>query len=297
MSLPAQVPARALSTQTPLLAAAPAGPSGLHLEAQPARPAPRRRAPRGSARSRGVPAPHGAPKGSLDAPGRVRGAARLCPQRAALAAHCPGGRLRARLSARPAPRPPAVLPQRLSPPASSRGRVRSRGRARRPGRGWQSLSGPAGRGRRGPSRRLHQQPHLGAPGGTGTAEPHRRPGAPGHVSLVPARSQAPAPRTLPQWGRREPWHRASEHTLARECRLSEKRKDGCSPLAWSTSGCRKDTAGQDAEKTPQLRNSATGRSKATEGAPQEVSGLREGMPLHGQEGPRKKDGSAKLQRP
>lgn len=200
MSLPAQVPARALSTQTPLLAAAPARPSGLHLEAQPARPAPRRRAPRGSARSRGVPAPHGAPKGSLDAPGRVRGAARLCPQRAALAAHCPGGRLRVRLSARPAPRPPAVLPQRLSPPASSRGRVRSRGRARRPGRGWQSLSGPAGRRRRGSSRRLHQQPHLGAPGGTGTAEPHRRPGAPGHVSLVPARSQAPAPRTLPPVG-------------------------------------------------------------------------------------------------
>ena len=114
MSLTAQV----LSTQTPVLAAGPTGP--LQAASGGSACPPITTAQSVSAEvpvCRGVPVPHWAPKGSLGALGRVRGAAWLCPQRAALSPHCSGGRLRTRLS-------PRSVPRRRGAGAHTRGRRR-----------------------------------------------------------------------------------------------------------------------------------------------------------------------------
>lgn len=147
MSLTAQV----LSTQTPVLAAYGAPPGciwRLSVSAHHHGPERLRRSPRLQRSS----SAHWAPKGSLGALGRVRGAAWLCPQRAALAPHCSGGRLRTRLS-------PRSVPRRRGPGFHPRGRGRRcpRGCSRPPppecGVGSRGPApGRLGRGRQSPQR-------------------------------------------------------------------------------------------------------------------------------------------------
>lgn len=188
-------------------AGGPCRPPRRHLEAQPVRPAPRRER-LAEVPVRGPSAPRG-PKGSLDAPGRVRTlgcAAARCPRRAP-----PGGRL-GTSSALSLPRGrrqrcPSGCPRRTPPrgggcPAAAGG-PEGRGGAGR------ASAGPAGRGRRRPSHRAPQQPHLGAPGGHRDHRAHRRPGAPGTSGA--ARCQAPAPRTLPSGAESLGTRRVSAH--------------------------------------------------------------------------------------
>lgn len=212
------------------------------------------RAPRGSARSRGAPAPHGAPKGSLDAPGRVRGAARLCPRRAALAAHRPGGRLGTRLSARPAPRPPAVLPQRLSPPASSRGRSAAAG-------------GPEGRGGAGRASAGLRGGDAADRAAGATSSPTWVPlGAPGPQSPTAGRAPPGTSHWCPPAARRQlPGHSPSGagESLGTRRVSTHWRGSAAFQRNGRMAALPQPGARQDAEKTPQVRMQKRHRSLGT----------------------------------
>lgn len=190
MSLPARVPARALSTQSPLLAA-PAGPSGRHLEAQPVRPAPRRE------RLAEVPVPEepqrptGPQEPSSDAPGEGEGsssavpAALPSPRTARAAGWGPGSALgpprgRRRRCPGGCPRPP---------PGGSAAAGGPEGR----GGAGRASAGLRGRGRRRPGRRRHPATPPGCPWGHRPANPTAGRAPPGHTSLVPARCRIRLP--------------------------------------------------------------------------------------------------------
>lgn len=219
MSLTAQV----LSTQTPVLAAYGAPPGciwRLSVSAHHHGPERLRRSPRLQRSS----SAHWAPKGSLGALGRVRGAAWLCPQRAALAPHCSGGRLRTRLSPRSVPRrrgpastpaaagdaAPAAVPARLLPSAGS-------GAAGLRPEGWgeagRALRGPEGAGKPLTEPQTPPGGPPGCPGDTWAAEPTARRGRPrGHAAHGhPPPTRGELPGHSPQWGQERAWHVASEH--------------------------------------------------------------------------------------
>lgn len=218
----------------------------------------------------------------------------------------------ARCPRRAPPRRPAGDPaQRSACPAAAGGAAPAAVPARLlPGAGPQPPAGPEGRGEAGRASAGLRGGDAADRAAGATSSPTWVPlGAPGPQSPTAGRAPPGTSHWCPPAARRQlPAHSPSGagDSLGTGRVSTHWRGSAAFQRNGRMAALPRPGARQDAEKTPQVRMQKRHRSLGTpprEGArpPKErrgqLSGLREGMPLHGQEGPPKKDGSAKLRRP